>query len=143
MSDLSYFVVQKSIIERLRGDAALMAKVTGVNNFTIGNTNFPYVVIGDPVDNAEVVLGAFGQDIVMQIHAYSRYAGAEEVYSILQDIVRLLGNKILALEDGWTGTGSWYMGTRVFTEGSPDSQTYHGVTRYRYRTLKPQDENEC
>jgi hypothetical protein len=137
MSASAYHAIQKSIFQILTSDPTLMAKVVGVFDYTPGNTEFPYITIGEATDTSFTVYGTLGQDLTMAIHVWSRYLGYAELASILDDIMELLGNKIIPLDDGWVASGSWYVGTQTMVES--DGITRHAITRYRYLVTRGKD----
>lgn len=136
MSGSSLYDVQKAIYDTLTGDATLMAQVTGVFDFTPDNQAFPYVTIGEANDGVYATYDRFGQEVTETIHVWSRYLGYAEINSIVNDIVRLLGNKDQSEVpvDNWGNVGVFYESTTTIVE--PDGITRHAMVQVTFKVLQ-------
>jgi hypothetical protein len=87
--------LQHSLYSALTGDATLMAQIKGVYDYVYG-VDYPYVVIGDAVENTWDCLGrttissSEGYDVEHTIYIVSDSPGFKESLDILVNVERVL-----------------------------------------------------
>lgn len=85
--------VQKAIYDVLKADASLMTLLTN-RLYDSGNvpddTEFPYLVIGEVTEIPDNTLDKRGKRVGLLLHAWSIYAGKDQVYGVLDRLEALL-----------------------------------------------------
>jgi len=138
--------LQKALVAKLRGDAALAA-LLAPHSFKAAtpavydyvpqadkaedDSKFPYVVVGDTTAAQWDTDDIDGHEHTATLHIWDRYRGGTRVRAIQSAIYEALHRASLVL----TGHSSIfcyfdYSGT----VGDPDPRTEHGVVRYRIVT---------
>lgn len=75
--------IQKAAVARLKGNAAFMARVTGVHDGQAPQgATMPYVVIGEPTETSSRTLERAGWVDTLTMHIFSAYAGRKEALEI-------------------------------------------------------------
>lgn len=123
--------LQSAIYQRLSSDAVVSALVKGVFDAVEENQPYPYVVIGEPTTLPFDSKNTFGDEISLNIHVWSDYAGKKQTYDIMSACQNALayyfdipGFDVLRVER---------RGMQVFDDIDP--RIKHGVARMRY-TIK-------
>ena len=114
---------------QLSEDAALTSKVTGVYDYVDENTKFPYVTIGDPTVSPFPTKTSHGEEVLVNLHVFSKYKGKTEAFEILNLMVRAATKEDLQLEGGFTVIRMELEGMNVITD--IDGKTKHGIARFK------------
>jgi hypothetical protein len=123
--------LQKAIYDRLTGNAALMAIVSGVFDSVPEAQAFPYITIGD---DTAVDFGTHtwkGQNLTITIHSWSMARGRAQVKDIMKRVYDLLHEQLLTMQ-GHTMFSMRFDFEQTFLD--PDGVTYHGLQRFRALT---------
>jgi hypothetical protein len=79
--------LQRAVVARLRGNAPLMARVTGIwDGLAPQGTAMPYVVIGEPDEDEAMVMGR-GYELTVSLHVWSGTTGSSRE---AQEVARLI-----------------------------------------------------
>lgn len=111
--------VQRAVVARLRGDAALALLVGDrVHDHAPEDAPMPYVSLGaqsaEPVGDAACL---DGEDIAIQIDIWSRQPGRIEAGRIMDRVARLLNEVALPLAAPHHPATAWVEAKRLFDEG--------------------------
>lgn len=133
MSGDASWALQKALYETLVGDLALQSLLgtpARIFDDVPEETIFPYLTIGEVRSRDwRGVEGGIEHDL--RFHAWSRYAGRQEIKKIMSGVYDVLHDGKLNL------TGQRLVNLRyVFGDiwRRPDNETYQGVMRYRAMT---------
>jgi hypothetical protein len=129
MSD-ARLLLQKAIYSRLTGNAALMAKLTGVFDFIPDNQTYPFIQIGEvdysPFDTQ--TFDGFQGTITINLWHRSSSRGRSTLHDIQNDVYNLLHNWIPSVS-GYTVVSMRFDFSNIIVD--PDAVTYHGVQRFK------------
>ena len=120
---------QKAVYEKLTGDTALMAMISGVYDHVPERSEFPYVTMGDIRANDNSVKATQGYQLDLNINVYSRGKGRKEILEIMSKVQELLVNENLAV------VGGNHINTRFLSQGTAlakDGVTYQGKLFLRF-----------
>lgn len=120
--------LHESFYEQLSEDTALMSRVTGVYDYVDENTLFPYVTIGDPTISPFPTKTSYGEEVLVNLHVFSKYKGKTEAFEILSLMVRAATKQDLVIE-GFTFLRMELEGMNVITD--IDGKTKHGIARFK------------
>lgn len=123
--------IQVALYQRLTGDPALMADVTGVHDHVAKETPFPYVTIGTFTSTPQGAHDRFGARTTVTLHGWSTYHGGKEISDIAGHLLRLLDHQPLAV-DGRHTVYVHHEQTVTFTER--DSDIRHVACRFSVAT---------
>lgn len=115
--------------KQLSEDVALKSKVTGVYDYVDENTKFPYVTIGDPTVTPFPTKTSHGEEVLVNLHVYSKYKGKGEAFGILNLMVQAATKSDLQLEGGFSVFRMELEGINVITD--IDGKTKHGIARFK------------
>lgn len=121
--------LQVAIYERLSNDATLGEMITGVYDDVEAGEEFPYIVIGDPTVTPFDTKTSIGENVVVDIHSWSRYDGKKESYDILNAALEAL-KEPLPLGNGFVMQRQGREQLQVITD--IDGTTRHGILRVRF-----------
>jgi hypothetical protein len=127
--------LQKAIVQRLKADAALMGRVSGIHDGEVpqGAAALPYVVIGAPTEAPAGVLGPRGWSDTLTLHVWSGYDGRKEALEIVALIDAALASPLTL--DGHTSARLRQEFLTVLVE---DDGVRHAPVRYRAFTFEVQ-----
>lgn len=107
------------LITALRGNAALMAKITALKDSVPDNQQSPYILVGDTTNNGIVDIENSSNEIYTYFHIWSNYKGRKEVLEI-NDLLKA------ALPD-WC-----YYEAITVLQDSDEPTWWHGVVTIHY-----------
>ncbi len=120
--------LQKAVYSKLSGDAALMAKVTGVFDSVPDSQAFPYITIGEATEVPFSAFSSVGKESTLTLHIWSRYSGFKEALDVLKRVNELLDGATLTI----TGYALVDMSLEMSeTLRDPDGVTRHVAARFR------------
>lgn len=128
-----FLELQKSIIDLLRADAPLAAKVTLIADFAPDSQPPPYVTVGFLTTLPYRTHSRKGEEIFFDIHVWSAHEGNKEAGIILNDIDRLLGDNTSLCISGQDLIAIYYDSVQTFKETLNDVFYRHIV--YGVRVL--------
>jgi len=121
--------LHEAFYKQLSEDTALKSKVTGVYDYVDENTTFPYVTIGDPTVSPFATKTSHGEEVLINLHVYSKYKGKTEAFEILNLMVQAATKSDLQLEGGFSVFRMELEGMNVITD--IDGKTKHGIARFK------------
>jgi hypothetical protein len=89
--------IQAAVYDLLTGDAALMGLVTGVWDEVPEGTAYPYVVIGEALEQPEGAHDRFGRQTVITLHVWTDTRGFTATTQITARLVALLDHQPLTI----------------------------------------------
>lgn len=126
--------LQIAVYNKLTGNTALMAAITGVYDFIPDRQSFPFVTIGEGDFQDRGSHDTDGWTAVITINTWSRARGRKGAYDIMALIDTAMHNGSLSI------TGSRALVLRRDTSTvlvDPDAVTYHGVQRFKLLLAEP------
>lgn len=120
--------LHESFYTQLSEDTALTSRVTGVYDYVDENTKFPYVTIGDPTISPFPTKTSHGEEVLVNLHVFSKYKGKTEAFEILNLMVQAATKEDLTIE-GFTFIRMELEGMNVITD--IDGKTKHGIARFK------------
>ncbi len=126
--------LQTALYNRLIGDAALMAIVTGVlaqgdqDDDSASLTSFPYVTIGGDTATPRDTKTGFGASVLARIDVWSRSGNFLEAKSIGSLIAGLLHHRPMTIAGGWHVMTVQQSETYLI---DPDGVTKRGLLMFR------------
>lgn len=133
MSGSSFWSIQQALVAKLRADATLMSRITGVFDEIKQNTTFPYVTVGEFTSRPWRTQTRFGEEVTVTLHIWSRYKGFKESFQILDDVNRVLADQDLNVT-GWDAVTCYYEFSDAYND--PDGITRHVPVRFRIQIQK-------
>ena len=130
--------VQVAIYQRLTGDSALMALVSGVYDQVPENKAKPYVRIGDHLSTPDNDLTSYGREITVTIHVWTQARGNTSGQAIAARIGQLLDHQ----ERQLLVEGHQVVSIRQEFDQAlpdPDPQVRHHVLRFRITTAQEEE----
>lgn len=121
-------VIQKSLYECLKNDAALMKKINGVFDYVDDKGKFPYITIGESSVTSFDTRTFEGEESIETIHIWSRTKGKLETKEIIELTVKALNNLKLI-----KGNLQYFSIEDKDVVDDPDGKTRHGVIRIKIR----------
>lgn len=121
--------LHEAFYNQLSGDTALKSRVTGVYDYVDENTKFPYVTIGDPTVSPFSTKTSHGEEVLVNLHVFSKYKGKMEAFGILNLMVQAATKTDLQLEGGFSVVRMELEGINVITD--IDGKTKHGIARFK------------
>lgn len=126
MSKFANPVIQE-VFDTLNSASAVTSLVTGVFDHVPQGTAYPYIEIGELIENEHNTDDTNGVVASITIHTWSRLQGRKETNSILEAIYNALhratltksGNNFLSID---------FVSSRSFTDA--DGRTRHGVIEF-------------
>jgi hypothetical protein len=82
--------LQPAIVTKLKSDAALMAKVTGVFDDVEQGQKFPFIQVSAATETPKNTFGRKGRESTITIDVFSRYKGFKEslqIYSLMDQLL--------------------------------------------------------
>jgi hypothetical protein len=128
------WALQESVVARLRADAGVTALV-GVRVYdgeAPEGASMPFLIVGEPTETPEDVLGRDGYMITLTFHAWSTHRGRKQVLEILEAMDAALTGAVLTLA-GFLSARARREFRSVLVE---DDGVRHGLARYRFITWK-------
>lgn len=123
--------LQEAITTALKGDAPLVAAVTGIFDAPPQHQPMPYVELGDLVANDGDTKSTIGLEHQIEFYIWSEYQGKKEALEIMGLIDGILHNASLTLTDHiLVNLRREFETTRV----DADDKTTEGILRYRAYT---------
>lgn len=121
--------LHEAFYKQLSEDAFLKSKVTGVYDYVDENTKFPYVTIGNPTVSPFDTKTSHGEEVLVNLHVFSKYKGQTETFDILNLMIRAATKEDLQLEGGFAVFRMELEGMNVITD--IDGKTKHGIARFK------------
>lgn len=128
MPTLHYYEIQKAIYEKLIGNSALMAIISGVFDHVPQVTTYPFVSIGAASSADFSNISKNITDYLLNIDIWSREKGRRQAVQIMDMIYALLHNGSIVV------AGQIVVSLRVLStaiELENDGVTYHGKIRLK------------
>ena len=123
MANFSHAPLQQAIYQRLTGDSALMALVSGVFDRPPEGTPFPYVTLGESMGSDWSTKTTTGMEHHLSLHIWSREGGRKEAATIMERLHTLLHQTNLSVS-GQTLVMIRFTASAIALED--DGWTYHG-----------------
>ena len=123
--------VQTAVYELLTADTALMGLVTGVFDEVPEGTRYPYVVLGESMEQPDNTHDGFGRETVETLHTWWDRRGMAQGKAIMSRLVELLDHQPLTI------VGQHHVVTRyefAQTLRDPNPKLRHGIQRFRVVT---------
>lgn len=95
---LPLYALQQALYSRLSGDGVLMGMIEGIYDTVPQQSPFPYIVIGDGVQDDVVASGLVAVQCTLTIELFSRSKGRKEALLILERIYGLLHRNVLIVD---------------------------------------------
>lgn len=121
-------VVQTAVFEKLNNDVPLNALVVGVFDSVPENTEYPYVTVGEDVQNEWDTVDSLGTDCTITIHTWSQGRGRKETKEIQGKIYDALHRAELSYS-GYQFVLVDFLNSQSFVDA--DGLTRHGVQTFR------------
>lgn len=128
MSGSAFWPLQQAVLSRLKADAALMGRISGVFDAVKPDKPFPYVTIGEATAIPYRSMQQFGEECTITLHIWSQYNGFKEAAEILDRLNRILADTVFSVP-GWEMTACYYDFSETLRD--PDGVTRHIPVRYR------------
>lgn len=95
-------LVQTGVCAVLTNDATLMALLAGdgVYDEVAENAAFPYIYLGEPVENVQDTFARRGRDVQFKPRIWSQYRGNKELYTIADRVIFLLDRQPFTISSG-------------------------------------------
>ncbi|MFF0426909.1 DUF3168 domain-containing protein [Streptomyces sp. NPDC004520] len=132
-SPLPLLAVQSALYARLKADAALLGKVSGVYDFVPEDVAFPYIVIGEAIETPDNSHDRYGRQTVHTLHVWDQYRGFKRVLQIGGLVNALLDHQPLTIP-GLAHVATRYEFGQPLTDPTPPGDIRHLVLRYRIVT---------
>ncbi|MCD0450767.1 DUF3168 domain-containing protein [Actinocorallia sp. API 0066] len=123
--------VQQAVYNRLTADTMLGHLVTGVYDEVPEGTSFPYVVLGESMEQPDNRHGGFGRQTVETLHVWWDRLGMAQGKAIMSRLVALLDHQPLIIS-GLHHVATRYEFAQVLRD--PNPKLRHGIQRYRIFT---------
>lgn len=128
--------IQKAVRAQLRGDATLMALVTGVYDGAPETDAFPYIVIGEATETPDNSHDRYGWQTVFTLHVWTQYQGHGPGLEIGTRVTALLDHQPLTVP-GFDHIVTRFEFSQTLTDPEPPGDIRHLVLRYRVVTEQP------
>lgn len=89
--------IQEAVYDVLSADATLAALITGVFDEVPEGTAYPYVVIGEALEQPDNAHDRFGRQTVETLHVWSDHRGFSDATSIASRVIALLDHQPLTI----------------------------------------------
>lgn len=123
--------VNAAVVTRLRADATLTALVAGgVHDESPQPPVYPYVQVGESLATKDATFTADGRNVLITMHAWSRYRGSKEASSIMGRIGDLLDEYDLSVT-GCVVESCEVEQSQIVRD--QDGVTRHGILQLRVR----------
>lgn len=132
--------LQKSLYVALNNYSPLRSKITGIwDNVpqtyidSSGNTveaAFPYIMLDVASNVPEDTKISFGEQIVMSVNTFSRYAGKAETYNLMNLIMQALHTPLSLEGDFFIAS---FVPDRPTVIIDADGRSYHGILELTYK----------
>lgn len=109
-------------------DAALTADVYDAVPDGAADDDYPYVTVNDLQAVDASTKTTTGQEVMANLHVWSRYAGNKEIQDIFESLRTALDNATLTVS-GAVAALCRYEASQIFED--PDGRTRHGVQRFK------------
>lgn len=123
--------LQTALYQRLTGDTALMADVTGVYDHVPEGAGFPYLVLGEATATPQGALDRYGRRSTVTLHVWSAYRGYFEALGVVDHLLRLLERQPLAVSGHATVA---VRHEQTVTMRDPDADLRHVAVRFAVET---------
>lgn len=123
--------IQTAVYGVLSGDATLGGMVTGVFDEVPEGTAFPYVTLGEDLEQPANSHDRFGRETVLTLHVWTRSRGSIEAKRIASRVIALLDHQPLTI------VGHHHVATRYEfsqTLRDPEPHVRHVPIRFRIVT---------
>jgi hypothetical protein len=136
MTESAGWQVQKSIVGALKSDVALIALLGGerIYDSVPRQASYPFVVYGQSIASDWSTSSERGDEHLLTLHVWTKSGGKRDVFRIMNEVRRVLGEVELALTD------HRLVNLRPISEDArldEDGRTYHGLLRLRAVTEGP------
>lgn len=121
--------LQKELYQILSKDQQLKSKIKGVFDYVDEDSKFPIITIGDCVSSDYSTSSFDGEEVVQDVHIWSKYKGNKEVKELLSIATEVIFRDLRTLEGGFEIDLIKRDGIEVFTDIDPTVK--HGVLRLR------------
>lgn len=128
MVNFSHYPLQKAIYQKLTGDSALMALVTGVFDRSPQGQDYPFVTIGESTVSDWSTKTTNGTEQRVSVHIWAREGGRKQAEVVAEKIHSLLHMGTMAV-DGQTLVLMRFLSSAISLEN--DGYTYQGIMRFR------------
>ncbi len=130
MSESASWLLQKSLVQALKSDVALVALLSGerVYDSVPQRAAYPFVSIGNAVDRDWSTSSESGFEHALILHVWSKGKGKKQCFEIMNAVRRVLHDGALVVE------GHELVNLRFeFSDArlDPDGEAYHGILRFR------------
>lgn len=126
--------VQTAVYATLTGDQPLMGLVSGVFDEVPEGTAYPYVTVGEALEQPDNWLGGFGRQTVVTLHVWVDARGFAAATQITSRLVSLLDHQPLAV------AGHHHVSTRYeFSQTLRDPEPGIRHIPIRFRILTEQE----
>ena len=130
MSESASWSVQKSLVQALKSDVALVDLLSGerVYDAVPQRAAYPFISIGNAVDRDWSTSSESGSEHTLTLHVWSKGKGKKQCFEIISAVRRVLHDGELVVED------HELINLRLeFSDArlDPDGETYHGILRFR------------
>lgn len=128
MVNFSHYPLQKAIYQKLTGDSALMALVSGVFDRPPQGQSYPYITIGESSIGDWSTKTSNGTEQLLTLHIWSREGGKKQAELIAEKVHGLLHVPTMPV-DGQILVLMRFISSALSLEN--DGATYHGIMRFR------------
>lgn len=87
--------IQEAVYELLTGDTTLMGLVSGIYDEVPEGAAYPWVAIGEALEQPDDRLDGFGRQTVLTLHVWSKHRGFSEATTIASRLMQLLDHQPL------------------------------------------------
>lgn len=122
--------LQKALFVRL---GVLIGGICTVYDDVPQDPNYPYVYIGEDIEEPFDADDIAGRDTVFTLHYFSRYAGNKELRTVMDTAKEGLHDQNLTVTGQRVVLALWEYSSRYIDPD--DGVTRHGAQRFRFITL--------
>ncbi|MEV4672166.1 DUF3168 domain-containing protein [Actinomadura sp. NPDC049382] len=125
--------IQEAVYDVLTGDATLTGLIEGVFDEIPEGTPYPYVVIGEALEQPDNSHDRFGRQTVLTLHVWTDYRGFSKATEITSRLVSLLDHQPLTIP------GHHHVSTRYeFSQTLRDPEPHVRHIPIRFRVITEQ-----
>ncbi len=94
---LPLYALQQALFTRLSGDGVLMGMIQDIYDVVPQQSAFPYLVIGDGMQNDIAASATISVQCALDIECFSRSKGRKDILLILDRVYALLHRNVLSV----------------------------------------------